>query len=270
MRKSQTYILPLVLLGLFLASCKSEFEKIRVSNNPELMYNKGLELYEQEEYAKAQVLMEQSIAAYRGTKEGEELFFKYAYTHYHLGQYILSAHYFKNFGNTFINSDKREEADFMAAYSNVQNSPSFRLDQNYTREAIDGLQSFVNTYPSSERVAQCNDLIDQLRSKLEKKQFEEGMLYFNLREYQSADVSFQNLLKEFPETSNAEEVRFLLVKSAYNLAKNSVYEKRVARYEETIKRAQQFIKKYDSSSYKRDVSEFIQLSKAAIKELKNE
>jgi len=109
-----------------------------------------------------------------------------------------------------------------------------------------------------------------LRAKLEKKLFEEGKLYYDLREYQSADQSFSNLLKEYPGTANGEEVRFLLVNSAYNLAKNSIYEKRKERYEETIKRAKQFIKKYSKSDKTREVNELIKLSKSSIKELNNE
>lgn len=268
MRKSYFFIFLSTLVLITSIGCKSEFEKIRISNDAERMYTKGLEYYENEEYDKAQILLEQSIASYRGKQEAEELFFKYAYTHFHLNQYILSAHYFKNFANTFINSEKREEAEFMAAYSNVKNSPNYKLDQKYTTNAIEGLQQFVNTYPSSERVDQCNDLIDELRAKLEKKTLEEGKLYYDLREYQSADQSFLNLLREFPETQNGEEVRFMLVQSAYNLARNSVYEKRRARYEETIKRAEQFNKKYESSSYKTEVTEYIKLSRTGIKELK--
>jgi outer membrane protein assembly factor BamD len=265
------FILFIITVSAFtlFTGCKSEYEKIRQSNDPELMYKKGLELYDEEEFERAQVLLEQSISAYRGQKEAEELFFKYAYTHFYLKQYILSAHYFNNFANTFINSENREEAEFMAAYSNVQNSPSYRLDQEYTNKAIDGLQQFVNTYPESERVSQCNELIDELRQKLEKKMFEEGKLYFDLSEYQSADRSFSNLLKTFPETQNGEEIRFLMVYSAYNLAKNSVYEKRATRYDETINRVEQFLKKYPDSKKKRDVLEVKNLAQEAKKELKS-
>jgi outer membrane protein assembly factor BamD len=72
------FILIIITVSAFtlLTGCKSEYEKIRQSNDPELMYKKGLELYDEEEYERAQVLLEQSISAYRGQKEAEELFFK--------------------------------------------------------------------------------------------------------------------------------------------------------------------------------------------------
>ena len=65
---------------------------------------------------------------------------------------------FKNFSNTFPNSEYREESDFMTAYSNYQLSPTFRLDQTYTIKAIEGFQLFANTYPDSKRVEECNRL----------------------------------------------------------------------------------------------------------------
>ncbi len=267
MRNSVLFASILLITLIFTTSCKSEFEKARLSNDPELMYQKADEYFEKEEYERAQTLYELAISAFRGQKEAEDLFYKYAQSHFFLEQYILAAHYFQNFANTFINSDKREEAEFLAAYSNYKQSPNFRLDQTYTKEAIDGFQTFVNTYPQSEKVAQCNELIDELRAKLEIKMFEEARLYYNLQDYQSANQSFNNLLRDFPETKNAEEVRMMIVKSAYNLAENSVYEKRKKRYEETIELAQKFTNRYPKSSYAREMRELEKLSKSAIKEL---
>jgi outer membrane protein assembly factor BamD len=257
--------IPLLFIG-----CKTEYEKVRQSNDPQLMKQKADEYFDEEEYDRAQILYELAISAFRGQKEAEDLFFKYAQTHYHQKQYILSAHYYKNFANTFINSDKREEAEYMAAYSNYKNSPSFRLDQKYTQDAIEGLQLFVNTYPHSERVSECNTLIDELRDKLEKKMYAEGQLYFDLEDYQSANQSFNNLLKDFPDSENAEEVRYKIVLSSFNLAENSIYEKRKERYEETLENVEQFNKRYKKSTYLKDVRQLERQARTAIKSLKND
>lgn len=257
----------LVALSVILTGCKNEYEKIRRSNDPELMYNKANEYFEKEEYDRAKTLYEQAITSYRGKQEAELVFFRYAQSHFYLEQYILAAHYFKTFVNTFINSDKREEAQFMEAYSNYKNSPTYRLDQQYTREAINAFQVYVNTYPRSERVEECNRLIDELRDKLEKKMFEQASLYFDLEQYQAATRTYINVLQEFPDTDNAEEVRYMIVESSYRLARNSIYEKRKERYEETIVLTTEFLDKYQRSEYRREVSEISQLSKSAIKEL---
>lgn len=240
------------LLSL-LVSCKSEFEKIRTSGDPELLLQKANAYFEQQEYQKAQLLYELIIGSYRGRQEGEELYFKYAYTFYHLENFMMANYYFKNFIQTYPLSPQREEADFMAAYSHYNLSPVFRLDQSYTLKAIDDMENFVALYPQSERVAECNRIIDALRQKLEKKAFEEGKLYYNLRQYQSAVNTFENLLKDFPETANDEEVRYMIFKSAILRAENSILERRKERYEEALRMCDEFLRRYAKSGYRKEL-----------------
>ena len=234
MKKRFVFIYFLVAFALFVSSCKSEFEKIRASGDTDLIYKKAFAFYEQQEYLRAQTLFELIIPAYRGKPELEKVYYTYADTYYKLNKFILANYYFKNFASTFPTSDLREEAEFMAAYSNYQMSPGYRLDQTYTEKSIDEFQTFVNTYPNSERVKECNRLIDEMRLKQEKKVFEEGKLYFDLKQYQAATVTFENLLKDFPETNNAEQVRFLIAKGSFLLAENSIYEKQEERCKQTV------------------------------------
>lgn len=241
------------LLALGLSSCKSEFEKIRTSGDPELLYEKALAYYADEEYQKAQTLLELVISSFRGKKEAEDIYFKYAYTYYNLGNYTLASYYFKNFSQTYGASPLKEEADFMSAYSNYQLSPTFRLDQTNTLKAIDEFQLFINTYPSSARLEQCNKLIDEMRAKLEEKAFDEGRLYFNMRQYNSAIQSYENLLKDFPETDNADEIRYMIVRAAFLLADNSILDKRKERLENAQTRADEFLERYVQSSHAREV-----------------
>lgn len=227
-----------------------------------------MKYYEQEDWIKAQTLFQLVIPEYRGKEEAEELFFKFAYTHYYSGEYILAAYYFKNFASTFYNSEKREEASFMSAYSNYQLSPNAKLDQSYTKEAIDGFQQFINANPQSERVGECNALIDEMRQKLEEKAIKQGELYYNIRQYQSALKSFNNTLKDFPETAEAEKIYYLMLKSSYKFAERSVFEKRQERYEETISLYNKFIKKFPSSEYKDEVKSIFENSKEELKNIK--
>ena len=151
------------VLTLATLGCKSEFEKIRASGDTDVMFKKAQEYYDQEEYLRAQTLYELIIPAYRGRPELEKVYFNYANTYYKLSKFVLASYYFNNFSSTFPTSKLKEEADFMAAYSNYQMSPSFRLDQTYTIKAIEELQTFTNAHPNSERVKECNRLIDEMR-----------------------------------------------------------------------------------------------------------
>lgn len=269
MKKRFVILSFLAVLSVLATGCKSEFEKIRASGNTDLLYKKAFEYYEQREYLRAQTLFELIIPAYRGKPELEKIYFTYSDTYYKLNKFILANYYFKNFASTFPTSSLREEAEFMAAYSDYQMSPIFRLDQTYTGKAIDEFQTFVNTYPNSERVKECNRLIDEMRLKLEKKVFEEGKLYFDLKQYQAATVTFENLLKDFPETNNAEQVRYYIAKGYYLLAENSVYEKQEERFKQTATYARDYLEKFKDSTNFKEIKSYYDNSIKKLKSLTN-
>jgi outer membrane protein assembly factor BamD len=263
-------LIPILCLALFAAvSCKSEFEKIRSGGDAAKMLEAADKYYEEEEWQKAQTLYELIVGSYRGKKEAEDIYYKYAYTYYYLGRYLLSSYYFKNFSTTFGGSTKKEEADYMIAYSYYQLSPTYRLDQTNTNKAIESFQNFVNTYTQSPRVEQCNRLIDEMRLKLEKKSFEGGKLYFDLRQYQSATQTFENLLKDFPETPNAVEVRYMVVRAAYLLAENSFVERQQERYQDAEEKAEEFVARYDQGKFLKEVQVMLANTKKKLKQLED-
>ncbi len=256
-----------VLLISLLCSCKSGYEQVRLSNNPPKILTESIKYYDKGEFLKAQSLMELILNQYRGTREGEELFFKYAYTHYKLGNYGLAATYFTNFSSTFAYSPYTEESDFMIAYSSYERSPSYRLDQTPSIDAINGFQDFANKYPDSDRVAQCNTLIDELRVKLELKAYNQGILYFNLKQYNAAVTAFTNMLTQYPESQHAEHARFLILKSSYDYAINSIYEKREARLKDAKLRYNEYISRHPSGKHAKQARELNTLIQTESKNL---
>jgi len=253
---------------LLFCACKGEYEKIRTSGDVRLILNKAFDYYNKKQYLRSQGLFDLVLGSIKGDLKAEEANFKYAYTYYHQEQFTLAAYYFKNFSSIYTNSVFREEAAFMSAYSNYQQSPSYRLEQSSTESAIEEFQLFVNLFPESRRVEECNKLIDELRRKLEEKAFAEGELYFNLRQYQSAVISFDNLVKDYPETPDAERVLYLIAKSDYLLSNNSVIEKKDGRYSETIVRCNDFLEKYPDGKYSDEIKEIKKDSEEKREEVK--
>ncbi len=264
--KNRLFLIGILVFVIFFGSgCKSEFEKLRATGDSETLHTKAFEYYEKGDYVKAQMLFELIINNLRGKVQAEKVYFYYANTHYYLQKYILASYYYKNFANTFPNSEYREEADFMSAYSNYELSPKYRLDQTYTEKAIEEFQLFANYYPNSPRVEKCNLLIDQMRQKLEIKAVAEAELYYNLKQYQSAVHVLENVLNDYPDTKEAEKLRYLTIKAYYLLAQNSVYEKQAERYEITFKRSNSFISKYPDSKYIKEVRSINENSNNKIK-----
>jgi len=263
----------LLLLGIIIFcsfSCKTEFEKLRETADLPTLLAKAGEFYEAEEYQKAQTLYESVLGSIRGRSESEQSYFNYANTHFKLERYSLSSFYFKDFANKFRNSKLKEEAEFLSALSNYKQSPSYRLDQTNSIKAIADFELFVNTYPQSERVAECNKLIDQMREKLQVKAYAQGELYFNTRYYESAVTSFENLLKDFPEIADAEKVRYMVINSLYQYATNSVVIKQPERFTRVVDKMDTFRKKYPKSRFDKELREIVNTTNRRIKELRNE
>lgn len=259
----------LYILAFFIVSsavsCTTEFEKIRTSNNPELILEKANEYYKKGDDLNAQTLYELAIQYFRGKAEAEDIYFNFAYTHYNMGDYLTASQYFKVFTSTFYNSPKREEAFFMAAYSKYKLSPNFRLDQTPSEKAIEELQEFINAYPSSSRIMECNKLIDEMREKMEKKSYYKAMQYFDMGYFESAVRSFQNHLSDFPGSEFEEDAQYLMIKSSYELASNSVLEKRQDRYKETVTLCNKYLEKIAKRSYKNEVKDILEKSNEKIK-----
>lgn len=254
---------------MLLSACKSEFEKIRTSGDVMMLSKKSLEYYDKKEYSKAQVLMELVMPNIKGQAILEEISYKYSYTHFYLSSYESASFYFKNFANTFGTSQFREEAEYMSAYSLYKQSPNYRLDQDPTNKAVDGFQAFINNFPDSKRIKECNKLIDELRSKLEKKALAEGELYYNLQQYSSSIQVFENMLKEFPETKEAERVRFTILKASYLLAENSIYEKQLERYRAVVDKYNDFKYKFPKSAFQKEAQAYLEKANKQIQTFVN-
>ncbi|WP_116127389.1 outer membrane protein assembly factor BamD [Lewinella sp. IMCC34183] len=261
--------LTLLLLSVVLFGCRSEFETIRTSNDPAMILQKANAYYDAGEYQRAQTLYELVIAPYRGQTEAEQIAYRYAYTYYYTEQYVLASYYFKNFATTYGGSPLREETEFMSAYANYMLSPTYRLDQSYSVKAIEGFEEFANRYPDSERVPEANRLIDEMRAKMELKDFESAKLYMDIERFESALTSFENVLKDYPETQRAEEIRYLMARVQYEYASRSFRTRKPERLRATIELAENFLNRYPDSAYVPEVRDYLDKSNKELKELEN-
>jgi len=224
----------LFIFGLLLIFACNEYNRVLKSPNPELKYNKSVEYYENEEYAKSLPLLEELIPLYKGTEKGKKIYFYYCYTNYYLNYMIAAAYHFKRFANTYPHSEEAEDALFMSAFCNYLESPVPTLDQAPTRQALEELQTFANTYPKSPLLDSANKLVDELRAKIETKDYLNAFQYYKIKRYKAAIVALENFQEQYPLSSFSEEVKLLVIKSYYYLAVNSIEEKKGERFEDGI------------------------------------
>jgi len=73
-----------------------------------------------------------------------------------------------------------------------------------------------------------------LRNKLAKKDFNIARMHYNIGNYQAAQILFNNLFKDFPNSTFTEESLYYLVKNSYEYAQKSQEGKKVERYQMVI------------------------------------
>jgi outer membrane protein assembly factor BamD len=249
---SRLYIIFLVFNGLVLISACSGYEKILKSSDYILKYNKAVEYYENEEYVRAATIFDQVTSVYRGTTKADTVYYYQAKSYYMQRDYVLSGHHFGNLASNYPNSAFREEAEFMIAYCSYRLSPRPSLDQENTERAIAAFQLFIIENPGSERVPEAEGYIDELRNKLVQKSYMNGKLYYNLGDYKASIIALQNSLNDYPDTEHREELMFMLLKSHFLLAENSIVQKQVERYQSTVDEYYSFVGEFPESRYRRE------------------
>ena len=141
------------------------------------------------------------------------------------------------------------------------------LDQTNTLKAIGLMQTFINTHPNSTRLKQANAIIDNLRDKLESKDYKSAELYYNMGHYRAAAIAYTSLINGFPDTKKGDQYKLQAIKSYYLYAQNSVEEKKAARYEQVVTEVNDFNDRYPESELRKDAEHYATLSQNNIKQI---
>lgn len=253
--KMRKFILVFVLIVGLLSSC-GDYNKILKSTDYEFKYKKAIEYYEEGEFIKAGTLLQGLISIFRGTSRADKIYYYYAKSMMGQKDYMMAGHYFNTLIKEFPTSEHVEESQFLYGYSYYKLAPKPRLDQDVTKKAIDALQLYINIYPYSDKVEECNRLISELEEKLAEKSYYSAKLYFDLENYKAAVVSLNNSLKDFPDSKYREELMYMLLKSKYLLAINSVEDKKEQRLSYALDEYYAFIDEFPESKYLKEVQKF--------------
>jgi len=245
-----------VLTFMLFFSCAQyrAHQKILKSTDPEFKYNQATKYYDSKDYVRSLPLFEELLTFYRGSEKAEDIYYKYIYCNYFLSDYIATTFHANNFASKFILSSKNEELAFLSAYCYYLQSPRYNLDQTKTYEAIDQLQLFIKSFPSSDSLSRVNNLIFSLNNKLEKKHYEIAKLYYETSKFQPAIYAIDNFLASFPETVYLENINFIQIKSYYELGRNSVEEKKQQRVKEAIFACDNFLIAFPEGEYTEQVN----------------
>jgi len=197
-------------------------------------YERAMRHYRQQQYLSAARLFEELYPLAIGTPAADTILFAFADCYFQNHDFELAAFHFKDYTRRFPNTPRAEEAYFRCLQAIYNLSPNYSLDQFETRYAIEEINQFIRQYPYSQYMEACNNMLDELRNKLAKKDFEIVKLYYNTEKYEAAQIAARNFLKDFPESGYVPEVLYTLVQNNLRYAKKSVVSKKRERFLDCI------------------------------------
>jgi len=244
---------------LVLSGC-GEYEKLLKSRDFQAKYDAAVKYYEDGEYARAGTLFDQVANIYRGTTKADTVKYYQAKAYYGQRDYMMAGYYFSELSSTYASSVYLEEADFMVGYCFYLRSPRPELDQATTYQAITYMQMFMSRYPNSERIGEALEIITEMSDRLVEKSYISAKLYYDLGYYKSAILALRNSLIEYPDTRFREELMFLILKSSYLLADNSIPSLQRERFQATIDEYYSFIGEFPEGTHTREANRMYEAS----------
>ena len=246
----------LLILSLLLFSC-GEYQKVLNKGNVEDQYKMAVKLYESKKYGKALRLFEKVTPAYRGKPQMERVQFMVAQSNFNEKNYSLAGYYFDRFTVNYPKSSKKEEAAFLSAYSFKLASPVFSKDPIDTNKALEAFQSFISTYPDSDKIDEANKHYKEIRLKLQEKYFEIAKTYYttadyDLRNYKAAIQAFDNLLSDYLGSEFKEEALYYRFKAAHDFVLKSTDRRRLERIKDALEAFEKLDRNYPESQFMED------------------
>ncbi|MDC8004972.1 outer membrane protein assembly factor BamD [Aureisphaera galaxeae] len=247
----------LLMIALVFSSC-SDYQKLLKSDDAAKKYSMADSLYKQKKFKKSLRLMEQIVPVYRGKPQAEPLMFRYANTFYQLEDYYLAGYQFERFASSYPKSDSLELAAYRSAKSYYELSPRYSLDQTDTQKAMEKLQAFIDEFPTSDYKEEANQLVFELRRKLEKKDYEVAKQYLRISDYKASIEAYSNFISDHPGSKYRPNAFYERIEAAYQLAINSVPSKVDERLRAAKKHYDSFKKYYGESDFRSKADEMLE------------
>lgn len=260
------FLLPVISILLFTA-CGPSMNKVLKSKDPNYKLKIADDFYAKKKYIKAYAIYEDVLPFYKTATNYQDVFYKYAYSAYLQKDYLNAENLFKTFLESFPNSLRYEEIEYMRAYAYYKQAPKAELDPTNNYRAIGLMQSFINAHPTSVRTPDAQKIINELRTRLEKKDAQAAKLYFDMKNFRAAGIAFASTLDSFSDSEIADYYKYMAVQSFYKFASVSVPGKKIERLKDVLTHGEDFTNRFPESKYKKQVDDYITKSTAEIQQL---
>jgi len=179
-------------------------------------FEDGLEFFEDEKYPKAAQQFNIIVERASHTDLGDDALFFLAESYFLDEDYGLALIEYEKLVSRMGFSPYIEKTRWRICETLMALSPNYYHDQESSKKAVTEIQQFLDDYPSSNYSVGADNLIKDLRLRLAEKSMETGVLYFKLKAYDSAIVSYEIVINDYYDTkyyrnANLEVIRCLVL-----------------------------------------------------------
>ena len=249
-------------VAMLLCGCATEFNKVYKSSDSDYRYEYAKQCFAEGKYSQAATLLLDLVTMKKGSDDAQESLYMLAMAQYMSMDFESASQTFKRYYQTYPKGYYAESAYFSVGQSLYESAPEPRLDQTPTIGAMNAYQQFIDMFPDSKRRELAQSRLYELQDKLIMKELLSAQLYYNLggyfgninsndeSNYEACIITAQNALKQYPYSPLREDFALLVMKSKFELAENSVEQKRADRYREAEDECYGFINEYPDSQNK--------------------
>jgi len=263
--KLRTIVLTLAALTAAAVSCKSQFETLLSSNDVDAKYQAAMELFNNGKYLKAGQLFESMAILTDGTERDDTVRYYWALSNYRYKDYYTAESNLAKFIEKYPTSPFTEEARFLRLDCLYRATYRWELDQTPTRNCLAYITEYVTEFPGDgPHLEACVKMIDDLRERLDRKEFENARLYYKMEDYLAARVALRNVLKDNADNQYREDILYYTAMASYHYARMSVAAKQKERYLVFVDDYLNFVGEYPESKYRREMDAMNRRSQRAL------
>jgi outer membrane protein assembly factor BamD len=226
-----------LIAGLISAGCSGSFDTANMGPDDRLKH--AQQLYNDEDYQEAVGEFQNIILQFPGNAVVDDAQYYLGLTRFKRSEFILSAFEFSKLIKNMPASEFVSDAQYMLAESYYELSPSFNLDQTYTKKAIEEYQAFIDFFPANTRVPEAEQKINELNDKLAQKEFNNAVIYEKMEYYTAALMYYTNVVETYHDTRYAPRALYNKIQILINRERNS----------EAITEIDKFLQRYPDNTY---------------------
>ena len=267
----------IIVSAMLLTGCANEFNQVYKTSDYSYKYEYAKECFMKGKYTRAVTLLQDLVTLQKGTDNAQESLYMLAMAQYLGKDYESAAATFKKYYSSYPKGVYAEMAQYYIGQSLYMSTPEPRLDQSQTVVAISAFQDYLDLFPDAKYKETAQNRLFALQDKLVQKEFYSAQLYYDLGQYfgnctnggnnyEACIITAQNALKDYPYTSMREKFALLIMKSKYELAQQSIEEKKFERFQDAEDECYGFINEYPDSKSKSLAEKFISKCKEVTKD----